>query len=90
MFQFENFRVRKLAAINALNFNITLCMAFLALLSMKPESNARKVFIIQEADPVREKVHFCYYWRAKGSSGILSYAKERVRLWFRRGLLKCL
>lgn len=28
MFQFENFRVRKLAAINALNFYITLCMAF--------------------------------------------------------------
>ena len=30
MFQFENFRVRKLSAINALNFYITLCMAFLA------------------------------------------------------------
>ena len=30
VFQFENFRVRKLIAINALNFYITLCMAFLA------------------------------------------------------------
>ena len=30
VFHFENFRVRKLAAINALNFYITLCMAFLA------------------------------------------------------------
>ena len=29
MFQFENFRVRKLKAINALNFYLTLCMAFL-------------------------------------------------------------
>ena len=29
MFQFENFRVRKLKAINALNFYITLCMASL-------------------------------------------------------------
>ena len=83
MFQFENFRVRKLAAINALNFYITLCMAFLAHISMKSETNALKVSIIQKADPVKEKVHFCYYRLAKGISGILSYAKEGVRLWFR-------
>lgn len=55
MFQFENFRVRKLAAINALNFYITLCMAFLALISMKSESNALKVSIIQKADPIKGK-----------------------------------
>ena len=106
MFQFENFRVRKLAAINALNFYITLCMAFLAHMSMKPGTHALKVAIIQKADPVKEKVHFCYYMYestslasivtvvkekvhfcyyrlAKGISGILSYAKEGVRLWFR-------
>lgn len=83
MFRFENFRVRKLAAINALNFYITLCMAFMAHISMKPETNALKVSIIQKADPVKEKVHFCYYRLAKGISGILSYAKEGVRLWFR-------
>ena len=83
MFQFENFRVRKLAAINALNFYITLCMAFLAHISMKPETNVLKVSILQKADPVRGKVHFCYYRLAKGVSGILSYAKEGIRLWFR-------
>lgn len=83
MFQFENFRVRKLAAINALNFYITLCMAFLAHISMKSESNALKVAIIQKADPIKEKVHFSYYRLAKGVSGILSYAKEGIRLWFR-------
>lgn len=43
MFQFENFRVRKLKAINALNFYITLCMAFLAMISMESETNALKV-----------------------------------------------
>ena len=58
MFQFENFRVRKLSAINALNFYITLCMAFLAHISMKPETSALKVSIIQKADPVKEKVYF--------------------------------
>ena len=83
MFQFENFRVRKLSAINELNFYITLCMAFLAHISMKSETNALKVAIIQTADPIKEKVHFCYYRLAKGISGILSYAKEGVRLWFR-------
>lgn len=83
MFQFENFRVRKLSAINTLNFYITLCMAFLAHISMKPETNALKVLIIQKADPIKEKVYFYYYRLAKGISGILSYAKEGVRLWFR-------
>lgn len=83
MFQFENFRVRKLTAINALNFYITLCMAFLALISMESETNALKASIIQKAAPIKKKVHFCYYRLAKGISGILSYAKEGVRFWFR-------
>jgi hypothetical protein len=83
MFQFENFRVRKRKAINALNFYLTLCMAFLTHISMKPEANALKAAIIQNANPVKEKISFCYYRLAKGISGILSYAKEGVRLWFR-------
>lgn len=83
VFRFENFRVRKLKAINALNFYITMCMAFLALVSMKSETNALKVSIIQTAAPVKEQVQFCYYRLAKGISGILSYAREGIRLWFR-------
>lgn len=83
MFHFENFRVRRLSAINALNFYITLCMAFIAHISMKSETCALKVSIIQKAAPIKDKVHFCYYRLAKGILGILSYAKEGVRLWFR-------
>lgn len=83
VFQFENFRVRRLAAINSLNFYITLCMAFLAHMSMKPETNALKASIIRIADPIKEKVHFCYYRLEKGICGLLSYAKQGVRLWFR-------
>lgn len=82
VFKFENFRVRRLTAINALNFYITVCMAFLAHVSMKPESNALKAAIIQIADPIKEKVHFNYYRLAKGISGILHYAKAGVRHWF--------
>ena len=66
-YQFENFRVRKLEAINALNFYITLAMAFLAQEELSPETNALKVSIIQEADPIKDKVSFCYYRLAKGS-----------------------
>ena len=83
MFRFENFRVRKLKAINALNFYITVCMAFLAHISMKPESSALKAAILKMADPIKPKVSFHYYRFAKGISGILAYAKEGIRLWFR-------
>ncbi len=83
VFRFEGFRVRRLKAINALNFYMTLCMAFLAHLSMKPETNTLKVSIIKTAAPIKEKVHFFYYRLAKGITGILAYAKEGIRRWFR-------
>ena len=63
-YQFENFRVRKLEAINALNF-IYLAMAFLAQEELSPDTNPLKVSIIQEANPIKEKVSFCYYRLAK-------------------------
>lgn len=83
VFQFENFRVRRLKAINALNFYLSACMAFLSSISMKSETNALKASIIRTADPIKEKVQFQYYRLAKGISGILSYAREGVRLWFK-------
>lgn len=83
VFQFENFRVRKLKAINALNFYIMLCIAFLTLTSMKSETNALKGSIIQTAAPIKEKVQFCYYRLAKDISSILLYVKEGISLWFR-------
>lgn len=83
VFQFENFRVRKLKAINALNFYMSLCMAFLALISMKSETNSLKVSIINTADPIKKKVKLHYYRFAKGILGILAYAREGVRLWFK-------
>ena len=83
VFQFENFRVRKLTSINALNFYMTISMAFLALVSMKSETSALKVSILQKANPIRDKIHFYYYRLAKGISGILAYAREGVRLWFK-------
>ena len=74
--------MRKLKAINALNFYITLAMAFLAQKELSSETNPLKVSIIQEADLIKEEVRFCYYRLAKGISGILSYAKEDIQLWY--------
>lgn len=83
LFKFENFRVRKLTAINALNFYIGLCMAFLTHTSMKSETNALLVAIIKTANPIKKKVNFTYYRIAKGIKGILSYAREGIRSWFK-------
>lgn len=83
VYQFEQFRVRKLSAINSLNFFLTAAMAFLGQVSMKSETSALKAAILKKADPVRSHVQFHYYRLAKGICGILSYAREGVRLWFR-------
>lgn len=83
IFNFENFRVRKLKAINALNAQITICMAFLTHMSMKKESSTLKAKVIETAAPLKQKVNFWYYRISKGISGILAYAREGVRHWFK-------
>lgn len=82
-FNFEDFRVRNLKSINALNFYITLAMTYLARITMKSETNAIKYAIINAADPIKTKVAFYYYRIAKGISRLLSCAKEGVRFWFK-------
>jgi hypothetical protein len=82
-FKFEHFRVRKLKAINALNFYITICMSFLAVMAEQKETTSLKVAIIKKADPIKEKVSFTFYRIAKGIRRILAYAKEGVRLWYK-------
>ena len=77
MFQFENFRVRKLKAINALHFYITLCMAFLAHISMKSEIHALKVAIIQTADTIKEKV---YFYQSAAPVGVIKVSLIRTLL----------
>lgn len=83
LFQFENFRVRSLTSINALNMHITICMAFLAHVSMKKENSVLKFKVLKVASPLRKKVRFFYYRLAKGISAILAYARQGVRDWFK-------
>lgn len=82
-FRFEDFRVRKLKAINALNFYITAAMAYLARITLKRETNGIKYAVINAADPIKGKVAFHYYRISKGIFRLLSYATEGIRLWFK-------
>lgn len=45
----------QLTSVNALNFYITLYMAFPGYISIKSETNALKTAIIQTAHPIKEK-----------------------------------
>lgn len=83
VFDFENFRVRSLKAINALNFYMTICMAYLAFLSMKPPSSQIRCNVIEAADPIKDHVFFLGYRFAAGIARILGYAHEGCRGWFK-------
>lgn len=83
IFQFENFRVRSLKSINALNMYMTLSMAFLAYISLKKETSALKVKVLEVAAPLKQRVGFLFYRLAKGISGILAYARRGIKGWFK-------
>ena len=83
IFDFENFRVRKLKAINALNFYIGLAMAFLAHMTRKNAANALLKSILEAARPIKEKVQFLYYRIADGIFELLRYAHAGIRDWFK-------
>ena len=56
IFDFENFRVRKLKAINALNFYIGIAMCFLAHMTRKNAANALLKSVLEAARPIKDKV----------------------------------
>ena len=66
IFSFENFRVRKLKAMNTLNFYIGVCMAFLGHMTRKRATNGLLCAIIDAAAPIKAIVHFRYYFRKQG------------------------
>ena len=82
VFDFENFRVRSLAAINALNFFITAAMTFLTGMTMKRKHNLLAV-IIEAAEPIKQKVHFFHYRIEFGIKSILAHARAGVKGWFK-------
>ena len=83
IFDFENFRVRKLKAINALNFHISIAMAFLAHMTRKNAANALLTAVLAAARPIKKKVHFFYYRISDGIVELLRHAKTGIRDWFK-------
>ena len=82
VFDFENFRVRSLAAINALNFFISTAMTFLTEMQRQQKHSLLAV-ILDAANPIKRKVHFFHYRILFGIRSILSHAKTGVRDWFK-------
>ena len=88
-FRFEEFRVRKLKAINALNFSITICMTFLAYIASLSINSSLRQSIMEAADPIKNQVCFLGYRFAAGIARILDYAHAGVRDWFKPLRLRC-
>ena len=82
IFGFENFRVRSLAAINALNFCLTAAMTFLTSITAKRKSELFQT-IIEAAAPIKKKVHFFHYRLAFGIQQLLSFARAGIKEWFK-------
>lgn len=82
-FGFENFRVRGLTAINALNTYLTYAIGLIALLSMKSKYNQLKATVLSEANSLRLSVSFDYYRLAKGIAGLLQNAHAGIKDWFK-------
>lgn len=77
LFQFENFRVRNLDAINALNFFLRVCMAFLA--KCVEHNGLLYAEIIAAARPLKDKAFFLFYRVASGILFILRHARSALR-----------
>lgn len=82
-FGFENFRVRSLRSINALNFWLGVCMTFLAFLKERSDSNLLYHECIEAAAPIKDEVHFFYYRLANGVGKILATARRGIRGYFK-------
>ena len=83
IFDFENFRVRSLVSINALNFHITVAMAFLARMTRKNGANELLKSVLEAARPIKDVVQFLYYRISDGIAELLKHAKAGIRDWFR-------
>jgi hypothetical protein len=83
MFDFENFRVRSLTAINSLNFFLSACMLFLAALRETSDRNMHFRICVEAAAPLRPKVYFFYYRLAEGLHFLLTKARTGIRAYFK-------
>jgi hypothetical protein len=82
-FGFENFRVRKLKAINCLNSLLSFSISFLGRVMGKRVGHRLKTAASAKARPLKDKVLFHYYRIAKGLAVILANAHAGIRDWYK-------
>ena len=82
IYGFENFRVRSLDAINALNFFLTAVMTFLTRITTKKKRELFNI-VIEAAAPIKTKVYFFHYRLGLGVTQLLSFARAGIRDWFK-------
>lgn len=80
-YNFENFKVRTLKAINNLNKMLTYTIGLIALLSEKINKREFVNRIIKESKSLKEKVFLWFYQLARGIYNILSMARTGIREW---------
>lgn len=78
-YNFENFRVRTLKAINNLNKMLTYTIGLIALLSEKIGKREFVNKIIKESKSIKDKVFLWFYQLARGIYNILSMARTGIR-----------
>lgn len=78
-YDFENFRVRNLTAINNLNKMLTYAIGIIAILTDRVIHNTLSNKIIEVANPLKEKVIFEFYRFSSGIYNILSKAHNGIK-----------
>jgi hypothetical protein len=80
-YNFENFRVRNLKAINNLNQLLTYALGFIGILAEKVDRSNLSNKMIKNSNSLRSKILFYGYQIAKGIAKTLAYAKTGIEEW---------
>lgn len=80
-YNFENFRVRTLKAINNLNKLLSYSIGLVALLSEKIGKNKFVNKVLKESNSLRKNVYFWFYQIARGIFCILSKVRTGIKEW---------
>ena len=78
-YDFENFRVRSLTAINNLNKLLTYTIGIIAILTDKVICNKLSGKIVEAANPLKQKVIFEFYRFSSGIYNILAKAQTGIK-----------
>ena len=81
-YDFENFRLRSLKAINNLNIILTCLMLHLGILTEKMNDKLLVIKIIEASESLKNKALVWYGQISTGISNILKYAKSGIKDWF--------